>query len=177
MFQQMLDWFLRDPLQNFLVVFGGSGLLAGVFKWGAMWSDRRRVQVRILAEHFDPTPDRSTTVTLRFEITNVGDKTTSLRNTVVVRALTPKAKPSSLELTVAESDRQLPPHSQKQFTAVGQAPPSYVFCWYKRYLFRPLRGSSAVIRYRNAKNIDISFVQYWREYMLFRLFGKVTNAA
>ena len=173
MFASVSDWFLREPLQNFLLLFGGSGLLAGAFKWGSLWADRRRILVRVLSEHYDPKSEPNVLVTLRFEVTNVGEKVTSLGRKIVVRALAPKAEVKRFELQVAEADLQLPPHSQRQFTATATTGGQYVFCWYKRYRFQALRGSGAVVRYRNAENQDITSLQYWRGYTKFRFFQRL----
>jgi hypothetical protein len=173
MFASVADWFLRDPLQNFLLVFGGSGLVAGAFKWGAVWADRRRIAVRVLSEHYDPKSEPNLLITLRFEVTNIGEKVTSLGRVVVVRALTPKLAARHVELQVQESDLQLPSHSQRQFTALATTGADYVFCRYKRYLFKALRGSGAIVRYRNAENIDISFLDYWLGYAKLRFFKRV----
>ncbi|MGB7542429.1 MAG: hypothetical protein WBM28_10485, partial [Burkholderiales bacterium] len=100
MLTSVLDWFLRDPLQNFLLLFGGSGLLAGAFKWGATWADRRRITVHVLSERYDLKAEPSCLVALRFEATNVGEKVTSLERTVAVSALTPEATVQRVALQV-----------------------------------------------------------------------------
>jgi len=173
MLTSVVDWFLRDPLQNFLLIFGGSGVLAGAFKWGATWADRRRINVRVLSEHYDPKSEPNCLVTLRFEVTNVGEKVTSLERTVTVQALAPEATAQRFALQIHELELQLPSHSQRQFTASATTSAKYVFCWYKRYRFKVLRGSGAVVRYRNAENIDIGFWEYWLGFLKLRLFKRV----
>ncbi|MGH8597608.1 MAG: hypothetical protein ACREXT_13200, partial [Gammaproteobacteria bacterium] len=96
---------------------------------------------------------------------------------VKVRSVTPKRKLTSFVLHIEEPDRQLPPHAPKQFTATAIVDAVYPFCWFKRYGFRVLRGSSAIVRYRNARNEDIPFARYWCEYALFRWLGRLVNAA
>lgn len=177
MIEAFMQWFLQEPLKNLLLLFGSGGLLAACFKWGSMWADRRRIRVRVLNEHFDIKTDPTIEVVLRFEVTNVGDKATSLEPEVVVRSVTPKRKLTSFVLPIQEADRQLPSHAQKQFTAKATISAVYPFCWFKRYGFRVSRGSGAIIRYRNAKNEDIQFVRYWCEYALFRWFGQIIKAA
>ena len=177
MINGLVQWFMDDPLKNALLIFGSGGLLAACFKWGSMWADRRRIRVRVLSEHFDPKVNPTIEITLRFEVTNVGEKATSLEPDIVVRAVTPKRVLTSFVLPIQEPDRQLPPHAQKQFTAKATVEAVYPFCWFKRYSFRVLRGSGAIIRYRNAKNEDISFGRYWCEYLLFRWFGQIVKAA
>jgi len=173
MFGKIVAWFLHNPLQNFLLIFGGSGLLAGAFKWGGAWADRRRISVRVLSEHYDLKSEPDCQVTLRFEVTNIGEKVTSLGRTVVIRAVTPSATAERFELQVAESDLQLPSHRQCLFTASATTTAMYVFCWYKRYQFKIVRGSGMVIRYRNAENIAIGFWAYWVGYAKLRLFKGV----
>lgn len=177
MIDGLVQWLMQEPLKNLLLIFGSGGLLAACFKWGSMWADRRRIHVRVLSEHFDPKVNPTTEVVLRFEVTNVGEKATSLEPDVVVRSVTPKRELISFVLPIQEADRQLPPHAQKQFTAKAIVRAVYPFCWFKRYSFRVLRGSGAIIRYRNAKNEDIPFGRYWYEYLLFRWFGQIIKAA
>ncbi len=176
MIDSLVRWFLNDPLQNFLLIFGSGGVLAAIVKWGPLWLDRRRILVRVLSEYFDTKQNPMIEVFLRFEVTNVGDKVTSLRPEVVVRAITPKAKSRAFVLPVQEADRQLPPHSQRQFTAVAIVEAVYPFCWFKRYSIRVLRGGGAIVRYRNAKNEDMSLPRYWYEYLLFRWFGRIIKS-
>lgn len=173
MLVSVVEWFMREPVENFLLVFGGSGLLAGVFHWGSVWADRRRISVRVLSEHYELKSEPNVLVTLRFEVTNFGDKATSLGPTIVVHALSPKAEARRFELQVSDAERQLLPHIPKQFTASVTTGVQYVFCWYKRYRYQVLRGSGAVIRYRNAENKDIGFLNYWRGYIKLRLFHRV----
>lgn len=111
MVEGFVQWFMQDPLQNFLLIFGSGGILVAVFKWGSIWADRRRIHVRVLSEHFDPKPNPIIEMVLRFELTNVGDKVTSLQPDVVVRSVIPKTRPLTFMLPVQEVDRQLPPHS------------------------------------------------------------------
>jgi hypothetical protein len=168
---------MREPLQNGLLIFGSGGILAACFKWGSMWADRRRIHVRILSEHFDPKVNPTIEVVLTFEITNVGEKLTSIEPNVTVQSITPKREVVSFVLFIQEAERQLPPHVQKRFIAKATVPAVYIFCWFKRYSFRVLRGSGAIVRYRNAENEEMSFVRYWCEYLLFRWFARVINAA
>ncbi len=177
MIEGFAQWFMQHPLQNLLLIFGSGGILAAVFKWVSMWANRRRIHVRVLSEHFDPKANPTIEVVLRFEVTNVGDKVTSLQPDVVVRSVTPKTKPRTFVLPVQEVDRQLPPHLQRQFTAKAIVDAVYPFCWFKRYSFRVLRGGGAIVRYRNAKNEDIPLRRYWCEYLLFRWFGRIIKAA
>ena len=177
MIDGLVQWFMQDPLKNLLLIFGSGGLLAACFKWGSMWADRRRIRVRVLSEHFDPKVNATIEVVLRFEVTNVGEKATSLEPDVVVRSVTPNTELKTFVLPIQEVDRQLPPHTQKQFTAKATVGAVYPFCWFKRYSFRVLRGRGAIIRYRNAKNEDIPFGRYWCEYLLFRWFGRIIKAA
>ena len=168
---------MQDPLKNVLLIFGSGGLLAACFKWGSMWADRRRIRVRIVSEHFDPKTSPTTEVVLTFEVTNLGEKSTSLEPDVTVRSATPKREVLSFVLPIQEAERQLPPHAQRNFTAKATVPAVYIFCWFRRYSFRVLRGSGAIVRHRNAKHEEISFARYWCEYLLFRWFGYVGNAA
>jgi hypothetical protein len=177
MIEGFVQWFMQEPLKNFLLIFGSGGLLAGCFKWGSMWADRRRIRVRVLSEHFDPKVNPTIEVLLRFEVTNIGEKATSLEPEVFVRSVTPKRQLTSFVLPIQEADRQLPPHTQKQFMAKAIANAVYPYCWFKRYSFRVVRGSGAIVRYRNAKNEDIWFARYWCEYALFRWFGQIIKAA
>ena len=177
MIDGIVQWFMQDPWKNFLLIFGSGGILAAGFKWGSMWADRRRIQVRVLSEHFDPKNDQNSEVVLRFEATNIGDKPTTLEPNVVVRSVTPKTELRTFALPVQETDRQLPPHAPRQFTAKARVDSVYLFCWFKRYSFRVLRGSGAIVRYRNAKNEDIPFRRYWCEYLLFRWFKRIIKAA
>ena len=177
MIEAILQWFMQDPLKNGLLIFGGGGILAACFKWGSMWAGRRRIRVRILSEHFDPKVNPTIDLVLTFEVTNLGDKATSLEPAVTIRSVTPKRELVAFELPVQEAERQLPPHAQRTFTAKATVPAVYIFCWFKRYRFRVLRGSGAIVRHRNARNEEILFVRYWCEYLLFRWFGHVLNAA
>jgi hypothetical protein len=171
-----VQWFLQDVVRNLLLLFGSGGLLAACFSWGSMWTSRRRIRVRLLGEHIDPKVDPTVEIVLTFEITNVGEKSTSLQPEVVVRSITPKRIFASFVLPVQEADRQLAPHAPKQFSAKATVHAVYPFCWFKRYRFRVSRGSGAIIRYRNAKNEDIRFARYWYEYALFRWFGQIVKS-
>lgn len=177
MIDWFVQWFMEDPLKNFLLIFGSGGVLAYAFKWRSMWANRRRIHIRVLSENFDPKTNPNIEMLLRFEATNVGDKATSLEPSVVVRSVTPKTELRKFMLTVQEADRQLPPHIPKQFTAGALVSAVYPVCWFKRYSFRVLRGSGSTVRYRNARNEDISFGRYWYEYFLFRYFKRIIKAA
>ena len=133
MIDEIIRLFMQEPLKNVLLVFGSGGALAGFFKWGSMWADRRRIRVRVLSEHFDPKVDPTTEVALRFEVTNLGEKATSLEPHVTMRSVTPKRKIVTFVLSIQEAERQLPPHAQRTFTAKATVPAVYIFCWYKRY--------------------------------------------
>ncbi len=176
MIDGMVQWFMEDPLKNFLLIFASGGVLMAVHKWGSIWADRRRIHVRVLSENFNLKPDPNIEVLLRFEATNVGDKATSLEPNVRVRSVTPKAELRKFVLTVQEADRQLPSHTPKQFTARALVHAVYSFCWFKRYSFRVLRGTGSIVRYRNAKNEDIAFGRYWSEYLLFRYLRRIIKA-
>jgi hypothetical protein len=174
---EIVRWFMHEPLKNGLLIFGSGGILAACFKWGSMWADRRRIRVRMLSEHFNPKASPTIEVSLTFEVTNLGEKSTSLEPEVTVQSMTPERKVLSFVLPIQETDRQLLPHTPKTFTAKAIVPAVYVFCWFRRYSFRVLRGSSAIVRHRNAKHEEISFARYWCEYLLFRWLGQVVNAA
>jgi hypothetical protein len=169
MIELAVTWFMQDPLKNLLMIFGGGGVLA----WVSLWLGRRRIRVRVLHEELHPKAQPDVEVVLRFEVTNIGEKPTSLEPTVVVDAVTPNRKPISFELTIQEADRQLPPHAPKQFAARATVNAVYVFCWFKKLRFGVLRGSDAIIRFRNAKHEQMSLVRYWGEYGLFRWFGAI----
>jgi hypothetical protein len=177
MIDGLTHWFMQDPLKNFLLIFGSGGLLAACFRWGSIWADRRRIRVRLLSEHYDPKVNPTIELVLRFEVTNVGEKATSLETDVVVWAVAPDRDLMSFVLPIQEADRQLPPHAPKQFTAKATVAAVYLFCWFKRYRFRVLRGRGAIIRYRNAMNEDIPVGRYWWEYSLFRWFGWIIAKA
>ena len=177
MIDGLVEWFLRNPMTNFLVIFGSSGILAAVFKWGAVWAGRRKIQVRILRENFDLKGEPNVEIMLRFEVTNLGEKQTSLEPFIIVTSLTPKTEKRKFRLSVQESDRQLPPHTPKSFTAKSVVNAVYSFCWYKKYHFKITRGSGSIVRYRNAKNEEIGSWRYWFEYLLFRYFKVVVKTA
>ena len=88
---------MQEPLKNFLLVFGGSGLLAGCFKWGLMWA-RPQKDSCARPKRTLRYADRSATSRSRCDSRslNVGDKATSLEPDVRVRSVTPKRKLTSV---------------------------------------------------------------------------------
>lgn len=177
MVAEFLQWFMKEPLKNFLLIFGGGGILAVIFRWWSAWNNRRKVEVRSLVETFDTKTDPNIEVDLSFEVTNLGEKTTALKPSIIVKSIMPKRERRKFTLEVQEADRMLPPHTPKTFTAKATVGTVYLFCWYKKYKFELTKGSGGIIRYRNAKNEDMSFLKYWHEYLLFRYFGKVVKSA
>lgn len=173
----LIEWFLKDPIKNILVIFGGGGILAVAFTWFSAWFGRRKIQVRVLRETYDPKVDPSSEVVLRFEVTNLGEKPTSLQPIITVTSLTPKAERKTFQLNVQEPDRLLPPHTPKTFNAKAVVNAVYLFCWFKKYQFRITRGSGSIVRHRNAMNEEIGFGRYWFEYFLFRYLKVVFKAA
>ena len=103
MIEGFMQWFMQEPLKNLLLLFGSGGVLAACFKWGSRWADRRRIRVRVLSEHIDPKVNPTIEVVLQFEVTNVGEKATSLEPDVVVRSVTPKRKLTSFVLHIQEA--------------------------------------------------------------------------
>lgn len=177
MIEDFVKWFLKDPVTNLLAIFGGSGLIAAGYKWFSIWNGRRKIQVRILRENYDPKTNPTSEVLLQFEVTNLGEKPTALEPVVSVASLTPKGKRMAVALNVQEPDRHLPPHTPRPFTARAVVDAVYVFCWYKRYRFGISRGTNGIVRHRNAKREEIGFWRYWVEYFLFRYFKVVVKAA
>ena len=177
MVEGIIKWFLEDPVKNTLAIIGSGGILTAVFRFGSLWTDRRKIQVRILSETYKQKPDPNYEVVLHFEVINLGEKQTSLEPKVTVKSLTPKAEKRTFVLEVQEPDRQLPPHAPKTFTAVAIVHAVYSFCWFKKFRFRITRGSGSIVRYRNAKNKEIGFSRYWYEFLLFRYFKVIYKAA
>lgn len=177
MIEELVKWFLKDPVTNLLAIFGGSGLIAAVYKWFSVWNGRRKIQVRILRENYDPKTNPNSEVLLQFEVTNLGEKPTALEPVVSVASLTPKGKGITIALNVQEPDRHLPPHTPRLFTAKAIVDAVYVFCWYKRYRFGISRGTDGIVRHRNAKREEIGFWRYWIEHFLFRYFNVVVKSA
>ena len=177
MIDGLVEWFLKDPIRNTLAIIGSGGILVALFNWVSLWTGRRKIQVRILSESFKQKADPNREVVLHFEVTNLGEKPTSLKPNVTVKSLTPKTEKRTFALEVQDPDRHLPPHTPKTFLAVATVDAVYSFCWYKKYTFRISRGSGSIVRYRDARNKEIGFWRYWCEYLLFRVFKVVIKAA
>ena len=177
MIESIAQWFISNPTEKVLIVFGSGGFVAACFHWGMIWFGRRRIRVRIMNEHFDVKESPNIEVRLSFEVTNIGERSTSLDSNVVVRSLTPKREKMSFVLPVVEIDRQLTPHEQRSFTAIDKTSAVYPYCWFKRYTFRVSRGGGANIHYRNAKNEEIGFARYWGEYAFFKFTGQIIRSA
>lgn len=177
MLEQFTQWFLSDLEENIKLLFSilvflfGSGLLLKLFSVLPALRDRRRINVRILGETFGDGNE----IVLKFEAENLGEKTTSLKPTILVQAITPKREKQRMTLILDGEDRNLPSLTPKIFTARTLASAVYQFCWYKQYRFSLTRGGGDIIRYRNAENEEITFLKFWYEYIFFRYFGKLVN--
>lgn len=115
MIDAVAQWVMQDPLKNVLLIFGRRGLLTALVTWGSMWANRRRIRVRVLSENYSLRVTPTIDVELRLEVTNVGEKPTSLEPEIMVRAVTPERVLTSFVLPIQEPNRQLPPHAQKSF--------------------------------------------------------------
>ena len=149
---KIIEYFTTDPLR-ILYFLGGTG---GIWFWIGQWRDRIRLRVRIIKEGRFITDQLDEKSYLRWEIENIGGRTTSLQPTVILDAYTPKGKFYSYEGTIAELERDLPPHKQKIFTIDFNAEDIYEFLLFRKYSFRPTRGFSKSLRVRSASQKMVS---------------------
>ena len=164
----IVNYFAQDPLK-ILYMLGGAG---GIHYWINQWRDRRRISVRWIKEIYSPTHALDCNVTLLVEITNLGSAPTSLGPKVTVVGLTPEKKRQCCALEVTEDTRVLPPHEPTTFHAIGSCEATFLFLWYKTYVFSLSRGRTARVRVRNAKARILPLPQFVLERFLFRL-GRV----
>lgn len=137
----LLSYFANDPLK-ILYLCGGAG---GIWFWVEKWRDRIRIQVRLLSNPHIELKGDELEVTLQLEVENIGKSPTSLKPYVLCGGYNSEKRRNSARFTIRESDRLLPPHSARKFTAVGRVDPAYGVWRFKSYRVSPTRGGDRVI--------------------------------
>lgn len=118
---------------------------------------------------------------LKFEIENVGGRTTSLRPFVRVTFVAPKGarfEKHTVIYDVRELDRSLPPFAAKVFEATArEAHANYAFSWFRVYRFQTTTGHWVRVRLRNAQLEPVGLLPFTFERIWFRLTGRVNGGA
>lgn len=112
---------------------------------------------------------------LRFEVENTSDAVTSLSPQITLKYQSAKRERKTLVFDVREADRHLPPFAPKFFSASAREDqPARGHGWYRKYIFKPTRGKTNVVRIRNAQLETISPTVFLFESWRFALTGEVT---
>lgn len=163
----IVSYFASDPLKV-LYLLGGAG---GVWFWVEKWLERIRIQVRPIDHSFDPKPDHTLEVEFTFEVVNLGKSPTSLEPHVFCGGYDVHRRHQTGKLDITNDERLLPPHSTRQFKAVGRVDPKYIFWLFKTYCVSPTRGSDRVIYTRSNLDNRLSRLRYDFELTLYRWGG------
>jgi len=135
-------------------------IIEGLLRFFAWIARRPKLKIRIMEDDPDRIPGG-----LVFEIENVTHYNTSLAPIVRSRFWFPKRweyHKGSAIYDVRELDRELPPFRAKIFTASARAlPRGYGFAWFRVFRFRPLWGSRATVRLRNASLEAVGCVEVY----------------
>ncbi len=158
---------LLDVLTRVVGVLGGSG---GLMYWIDRFRNRSRLRVRLLREQFPCNVGGPALV--KFEVENIGRDPMSLKETVLLSALTPQRKSRWFSFTIGQSDRSLPVHSPKTIEAFAPDDDVLPFLWYKHYSLVPTRGRSTHVFSQCAGNLRMSIFGYVFGRIVFRLTGK-----
>lgn len=164
----ILDYFSSDPLR-ILYFLGGAG---GVWYWIEKWLDRVRLRVRVLDHSFDPQ-NQQLEVRLAIEVVNLGKTTTSLEPHLICVGYDVNRRRHSQKLQIENDERQLPPHSTRQFIAEGNLDARYPFWLFKTYRIPPTRGWDEIIYTRARPEERISRMRYEIELTLYRWTGVI----
>lgn len=183
---KIIYFFLDDPLR-ILYLIGGSG---GIFYWVNRYLNRITLRVELIEFGLSQYPLKSIkdSFKIRFEITNLGLKPTSLEKTIKLKGIIPidfrkKAEPRNrlkrniynYEIDLS-SDRHLPPRKPKEFEAFGDRidlNDPRIFLRLITYEFKPTRGRTRRIRLNSSSDKDIlSCVRYFYKLIRYALTGK-----
>ena len=173
---------ITEVMQDLGVVLSSIATIVGLV-WGGYrlyiaYVSRRRLRVRILSETYDVKSEPNMSIDLSFEAENLGEIPTSLDPQIYIKALSGHdASPMKVDLEVKSTDRKLEPHHPKICSAYTVDTAEYPFTWFRRYYFPISKGRKAVIRILNASNVEIGFTKYWWGYFMYRVFGRLPNAA
>jgi hypothetical protein len=112
---------------------------------------------------------------LQFEVENASEAVTSLSPHIALKYQSAKGERKTLVFDVREAERHLPPFTPKLFSASARENQhGREHGWYRRYIFKPTRGKTSVVRIRNAELDAISPAVFLFESWRFALTGQVT---
>jgi len=156
-----------------LYALGGTG---GVWYWVCQWRDRIRIRLRLIKTGSFISEDLfDRCAYIKCEVENLGSRQTSLDPTVTLKAYTPKRVFQRYEGKIVESDRDLPSHNPKIFTADFNTGDIYEHLLFRTYTFHLTRGLSKSIRVRSAALERVGVFRFRYELICFTWFAKFSN--
>lgn len=165
--EAVVNYFINDPL-TVLYLLGGAG---GIWYWIEKWLERIRLQVRLTNHTFDTDAEPTLELELEFEAVNLGKSPTSLEPYVYCSGYDIHRKRQDAQLLITNEERLLPPHSTRQFRALGIVDSKYIFWLFKCYRVCPTRGADRVIYTRSNPDNQLSWLRYDFELSLYRWGG------
>ena len=160
--QWIIDYFKEDP-HKLLLWVGGTG---GILYWINLFRYRPRVNINNLKEFYV----RDNKIT--FEAENLGEKNTSIKETVKLKALTDKRKVYIGQLKITSEDRTLASCAPKILEAEIEPDIKLLSLFYKTYRFSFTRGSSKKYYIQSADEIRLPFYKYHLDKIRFKHFGQ-----
>ncbi len=168
MLNQILCYFIEDPLRV-LYLLGGSG---GLWYWITVWCNRIRIRVVVKNEIFKLSTESNLQITVGYEIENIGSKSTSLSPTILITGYTPDRKPMKVRAKVTIPDRELPPFNPKLCQAEFEFSTTYPYLLFRTYTFKLTRGAKNRVRVWSASLRNVNRIKFLYELFLFKSFGK-----